>query len=105
MHFHFWVGGSILKSLLIFHSAEVRLRFYALGVNRDSMFAWSFFYLYAIGGLFYFVGSILVIRAGMLDLKAPKDRNMYWTMTVCLILFALVHGYFQLVLAPGASGT
>ncbi len=67
------------------------------------MFAWSFFYLYIIGGFFYFVGSVLVIRAGVLDLKAPKDRNMYWIMTVCLILFALVHGYFQLILAPGAG--
>ena len=67
------------------------------------MYSWSFFYLYLVGGFFYAFGSYLVIRAGMLDLKAPKDRNMYWVMTVCLILFALIHGYFQLVLAPEAG--
>jgi hypothetical protein len=68
------------------------------------MYAWSFIYLYLVGGLFYAIGSILVIRAGMLDLKEPQDRNMYWIMTLCLILFACFHGYFQLILPQSAGG-
>ena len=79
------------------------MRFGSLGGNPALMFSWSFFYLYLVGGFFYILGTFLVVQSGMLDLKTPKDRNMYWTMTICLILFALIHGYFQLVLAPGAG--
>lgn len=61
------------------------------------MHTWSYIYLYVVGGLFYFIGSFLVIRAGMLDLKAPQDKKIYWTMTLCLILFAVVHFLFQMV--------
>jgi len=72
-------------------------------LTLKAMHSWSFLYLYIVGGFFYLLGSILVIRAGVLDLKSPKDRNMYWIMTVCLVLFACIHGYFQLVLAPEAG--
>ena len=69
-----------------------------------NMHTWSYIYLYVVGGLFYAIGSYWVFRAGMLDLKMPQDRRTYWVMTASLVLFAVVHGLFQLVFPYGGGG-
>lgn len=66
-------------------------------VSLGNMHTWSYIYLYVVGGLFYAWGSYLCIRAGMIDFSMPQDRRMYFWATGSLILFAVVHGVFQLV--------
>ena len=72
-------------------------------LSLGPMHTWSYIYLYLVGGFFYAIGAYLCIRAEMIDLKASQDRRMFFVMTASLILFAVVHGYFQLVLPYGTG--
>ncbi|MEM9491659.1 MAG: hypothetical protein AAGC55_21110 [Myxococcota bacterium] len=58
----------------------------------------SWIYLYGVGGLIYALGSIVCIRAGVLDLKERGERDIFVAATGCLVIFALAHGLFQFVL-------
>ncbi len=57
----------------------------------------SFFYQYGVGGLIFLVGTVLSVRAGVLDLSVPSERRIYFLLTLFFILVALGHALFQFV--------
>ena len=62
------------------------------------MYAISWFYLYGVGGALYAAGTFWCLRLGVLDLREPRERQIFVAATVCLALFAGAHALFQFVL-------
>jgi|GEM_PF-2119905 len=61
------------------------------------MYTWSFVYQYGVGGLIYAIGVWIALKSGILDLQDPKERKIFFWLTVCFLVFAGVHALFQFV--------
>jgi hypothetical protein len=61
------------------------------------MFELSYLYNYGVGGAIYGVGAFICLKHGVLDLKIPRERRIFWSTTGCFGIFAVVHGLFQFV--------
>lgn len=55
-----------------------------------------YIYLYAVGGLFFLVGMIIVRKSGAIDLNNKKHRFWYRVMIFGFIYFAAMHALLNI---------
>ena len=51
-----------------------------------------FFYLYGVGGLFFFAGIIIIRKSGSIDLKNPTHSNWLKILYFGFIWYMMIHG-------------
>ena len=60
--------------------------------------AWSFLYQYAVGGAFFGICCVLLVRARAIDLARPSGRRHLGLLLGGLVLYAAVHAFSVFVL-------
>ena len=61
------------------------------------MYEVSYIYQYGIGTAIFVAGTVVCIRAGVLDLSDRQERRAWAMATAGLVGFAVVHALFQFV--------
>jgi len=54
----------------------------------------SFFYLYGVGGIIFFIGIRLIKKTGALNLKLKRHRFWYKVMIFGYFYFVALHAFF-----------
>jgi hypothetical protein len=54
----------------------------------------SFFYLYGVGGIIFFIGIRIIRKTGALNLKLKRHRFWYRVMIFGYFYFVAIHAFF-----------
>ncbi len=62
---------------------------------------WSFLYQYAVGGIFFLLTTMLLVRAGAIDVRLPTGRRALVLMVGGFLFYAGLHAASVFFLVDG----